>query len=75
MRTENEHLKVECTELEIENLDLLASEDECGDDSFRAETTFQDIIGHHKYTNEIRKLYYSLLADQIPVSKIGDVII
>ena len=39
-----------------------------------AESTFQDIIGHHKNIPEIRKLYYSLLADQVPVSKIKDII-
>ena len=38
------------------------------------ESTFQDIIGHHKYSPEIRKLCYNLLADQVPVSNITDII-
>ena len=32
------------------------------------------ICGHHKYSHEIRKLYYSLLADQVPISKISDIV-
>ena len=31
-------------------------------------------MGHDRYSSEIRKLYYSLLADQIPVSKIAVII-
>ncbi len=70
----------QCAQLEIENLDLPLEEESCDSDtSFQvtesdAESTFQDIIGHRKYTPEIRKLYYSLLADQVPVSKITDII-
>ena len=56
------------------NLDLQSEEESFDSDtSFQttdAESTFQYIIGHHKYTPEIRKLYYNLLADQVPVSKI-----
>ena len=65
-----------CARLEIENLDLRSEEESCDSDtSFQAadvESTFQDIIGHRKYSPEIRKLYYTLLADQVPVSKITD---
>ena len=38
------------------------------------ELTFQDIVGQRMDSPEIRKLYYSLLADQIPVYKITDII-
>ena len=47
------------------------------DTSFQAadvESTFQYITGDHKYSPEIRKLYYSLLADQVPISKFTDII-
>ena len=77
LKDKNERL--ECAMLEIENLDLQSEEESFDSDtSFQttdAESTFQNIIGHHKYTPEIRKLYYSLLADQVPVSKITDIIL
>ena len=78
LKYKNEQLETECVQLEIENLDLQSEEESCDfDTSFQAtdvESTFQDIVGHRKYTPEIRKLYYSLLANQIPVSKITDII-
>ena len=59
--------------LEIENFDLQSEEESCDSEtSFQttdAELIFQD-IGHH---SEIRNLYYNLLADQVPVSKITDI--
>ena len=74
-----DQLEAECAQLEIENLDLQSEEEACDSDtSFQVvhdvESTFQDIIGHRKYSPEIRKLYYNLLADQVPVSKITDII-
>lgn len=40
-----------------------------------SEFTHQSVIGDsRKYTPEIRMLYYNLLSDQVPVSKINDVI-
>ena len=40
-----------------------------------AEPSLQSIIGgSRKYSPEIRKLYYTLLAAQVPVSKISDII-
>ena len=75
LKDKNEQLETERAMLEIENLNLQSEEE--SDTSFQttdAKSTFQDIIGHHKYTPEIRKLYYSLLADQVPVSKITDII-
>lgn len=80
LKEKNEWLETECVQLEIENLDLQSEEESCdSDSSFQAtstdvESTFQNIVGHRKYSPEIRKLYYSLLADQIPVSKIADII-
>ena len=40
----------------------------------KVESTLQDIVGHRKYSPEIRKLYYSLLADQVSVSKITHIV-
>ena len=79
----NEQLKIECLQLEADNLDLQSEEESCSSDSDTdisqpaspdVEATFQKIIGSHKYTPEVRKLYYSLIADQVPVSKISDII-
>ena len=77
LNEKNEFLETECAKLQIENLDLLSdnSDDEsCDSDaSFKSndvKTNLQDIIGDHRYSPEIRKLYYSLLADQVPVSKL-----
>ena len=57
LKDKNEQLETERAMLEIEDLDLQSEEE--SDTSFQttdAESTFQDIIGHHKYTPEIRKL-------------------
>lgn len=79
----NEQLKIECIQLEADNLDLQSEEESCSSDSDTdisqpaspdVEATFQKIIGNHKYTPEVRKLYYSLIADQVPVYKISDII-
>ena len=85
LKHENAFLETECVRLELENLDLLdesSSNTESGDDDYRitdgdecsevAESSLKSIIGHQ--TPEIRKLYYSLLADQVPVSKIASII-
>ena len=77
LREKNKQLEQECLELTVANFDLQSEND--SDTSFEAvdsdsETKFQDIIGHRKYSPEIRKLYYSLLADQVPASKIASVI-
>lgn len=85
LKHENAFLESECVRLQLENLDLLdeSSDAESGDDDFsitdgdeceEAETSLQSIIGHQRYSPEIRKLYYSLLADQVPVSKIANII-
>ena len=65
----NEQLESECAQLEFN----LQSNEEGSDSDVSspatAESTFQDINGHHKYSPEIKKLYYSLLADQVAISK------
>lgn len=72
--------------LQVENLDLLSDEDSdaerCDPDfgcqsaydkTSEAELSLQSIV-EQRYLPEIRKLYYTLLADQVPVSKISDII-
>lgn len=82
LKGKNELLEAECAKLQIENLDLF-SDNDSNDESCDADTSYQsgdvesnlqDIVGHHKYSPEIRKLYYSLLANQVPVSKIANII-
>ena len=81
----NAFLETECVRLQLENLDLLdeSSDAESGDEDFSitngdeceaAELSLQSIIGHQRYSPEIRKLYHSLLADQVPVSKTANLI-
>lgn len=75
-------LETECGRLELENFDLLESCDaDSGDDDFSitngdeceaAESHLQSIIGHRRYS--AGQLYHSLLADQVPVSKIAKII-
>ena len=83
LRLPNSKTKVNSWKQSVPGLKLKIStyrseEESCDSDtSFQAadvESTFQDIIGHRKYSPEIRKLYYTLLADQVPVSKITDII-
>ena len=77
LRDKNEQLEQECLDLIDENLDLQLSEENSDTSSCEdvdSEARFQAIIGHRKYSPEIRKLYYSLLADQVPASKIASVI-
>lgn len=77
LKDKTEKLKEECIQLEIENLNLIEEEEELyssADTSTDRESTFQDIIGHRTYSPEIRMLYYSLLENQVPVSKVTDII-
>lgn len=85
LKCKNAFLETECVKLQLENLDLLdeSSDAESDDDDFSitnsdeyeaAESSLQSIIGHRRFSPEIRKLYYSLLADQVPVSKIANII-
>lgn len=85
LKCKNAFLEAECVKLQLENLNLVdeRSDAESGDDNFSitigdeceaGELGLQSIIGHQRYSPEIRKLYYSLLADQVPVSKIANII-
>lgn len=88
LKVANTNLETECTRLEIENLDLqsgsVESADDWADPTVHSDSTgtktqdadliFQNIVGHRRYSPEIRKLYYTLLAEQVPVSKISDII-
>ena len=54
---------------------LEAKDSACDSDDSVTEPTLQSIVGDsRKYTPEIRMLYYTFLADQVPVSKINDII-
>ena len=78
LKSKNELLGAENAKLQIENLDLFSDSESCdADTSYQSgdiESNLQDIVGYHRYSPEIRKLYYSLLANQVPVSKIADII-
>ena len=78
-----ELLKAKASKLKERNVQLETEfqeleEESDSDTSFEAVDeptgTLQDIIGHRKYSPAIRKLYYTLLADQVPASKIADII-
>ena len=73
LKDRNAQLETECALLFQE-----LEEESDSDTSFHAvdEPTpaLQDILGHRKYSPEIRKLYCSLLADQAPASKIAEII-
>ena len=45
-----------------------------GDEGEAVETSLQSIIGHQRYSPEIRNIYHSLFTDQVPVSKIASII-
>lgn len=71
LKYDNTLLKEENTNLQVDLLDLTDS----NSDNSQTEPTLQATVGSSKkYTPEIRKLYYNLLADQVPVSKINDII-
>ena len=87
LKAANTLLETECTRLEIENLDFHSDDESVESDeewvigptnssttSNSEELIFQNIVGHRKYSPEIRKLYYTLLAEQVPVSKISDIV-
>ena len=73
LKHKNAFLEDECTSLQA---DLISDQDSEGDSCDEIEPSVQSIIkgSSRKYSPEIRKLYYSLLADQVPVSKIADII-
>ena len=81
LKDKNEFLENECAELQSDNLDSFSDNDsnnESDDSNMyihdEVQSNLQDIIGHHRYTLKIRKLYYTLLANEVPTSKIADII-
>ena len=61
--------------LQVDLLSDTTDSTESDADDSAIEPTLQSIVGNcRKYTPEIRKLYYNLLAEQVPVSKITDII-
>ena len=77
LKCKNALLEEECANFQVELLsdtDSADSDHDSPDDSVM-EPSLQSIIGNsQKYSPEIRKLYYNLLAEQVPVSKITDII-
>ena len=71
-------LETDYAQLELDMQSDSSDEEACDSDpcfeAGKVESTLQDIVGHRKYSPEIRKLYYSLLADQVPVSKITHIV-
>ena len=77
LKCKNASLEEECVNLQVDLLsETTDSTDSASDaDDSAVEPTLQSIVGNcQKYTPEIRKLYYNLLAEQVPVSKITDII-
>ena len=79
LKFKNASLEEECVNLQVdllsETMDSADSADHQDDSVTEPINTLQSIIGNsQKYTPEIRKLYYNLLAEQVPVSKITDII-
>ena len=72
LKCKNALIEEECVNFEAAHETDSADSDQ--DDSV-VEPTLQSIIENsQKYTPEIIKLYYNLLADQVPVSKLTDII-
>ena len=68
-------LEEECINFEVDLLSETTDSADSDQDDSVMEPTLQSTIGNsRKYTPEIRKLYYNLLANQVPVSKITDII-
>lgn len=77
LKCKNASLEEECVNLQVDLLsETTDSTDSASDaDDSAIEPTLQSIVGDcRKYTPEIRQLYYNLLAEQVPVSKITDII-
>lgn len=75
LKCKNASLEEECVNLQVDLLSETTDSADSDPDDSVTEPTLQSIIGNsRKYTPEIRKLYYSLLEEQVPVSKIADII-
>ena len=74
LKCKNASLEEECVNVQVDLLETTDLANSDPDDSV-TEPTLQSITKNsHKYTPEIRKLYYNLLADQVLISKINDII-
>jgi len=72
LKQSNAILRDECTEVEVDSESSEAASDIS--DNHDSLKQLQEIVGHKKYSPEIRALYYKLLADQVPVNKVADII-
>lgn len=77
LKCKNASLVEECVNFEVNLLEAADSDSDDSDDSVTNVTkpTIQSVIGaSRRYAPEIRMLYYNLLAEQVPVSKINAII-
>ncbi len=76
LKQKNVSLEEECVNYEVEMLAPETDSDDTDDPkASETEPTLQDLIGNsRKYSPSIRALYYNLLAEQMPASKIPDII-
>ena len=75
LKCKNASLEEERANLQVDLLSETTDSADSDPDDSVMEPTLQSIIGNsRKYTPEMRKLYYSLLEEQVPVSKIPDII-
>ena len=75
LKCKNSSLEEEYVKLQVDLLSETTDSTDSDPDDSVIEPTLQSIVGNcRKYTPEIRKLYYNLLAEQVPVSKITDII-
>lgn len=76
-RLKDQHalLEEEFVQLQLENLDLVSDKEDLDDKIVEAsDADFNFLSTCKRYSPEIRKLYYTLLADQVPASKIPDIV-
>ena len=75
LKCKNASLEEECVNFQVDLLSETTDSTDSDPEESVLEPTLQSIIGNsRKYTPEIRKLYYSLLEEQVPVTKITEVI-
>ena len=83
LKSQHAQLETDYTELQVENLYLLKELEEnqqqhavsTDDHKSTASSDFSIAIKDgNRYTPEIRKLYYSLLSDQVPASKVEKIV-
>ena len=63
-------------DLQMENMDLVSNQEENkAVETSDADFNFLSVVKNGtRYSPEIRKLYYTLLADQVPASKVASII-